>query len=76
MSKPARKAEPDYPGAGRRNCSLQLEANDVRGLRTIMGWMLTDPEHEQSKVGHQSAVKYAIAHTLKHPPAHVRGNRG
>lgn len=69
----ARKTK--HPGAGRTNLSLQLppeEAKTIRqGLRKIMGWMLSDPEMTESKIGHQSAVKYAIAHTLKNPPKHV-----
>lgn len=62
-----------HPGQGRKNCSLQLDEVHVRGLRTIMGWMLADPARDSVKVGHQTAVKYAIEHTLAHPPAHVRG---
>ena len=61
------------PGSGRKNVSLMLHDDEVRGLRKIMAWMLSDPAEKKTKIGHQSAVRYAIAHTLAHPPEHAKG---
>jgi hypothetical protein len=56
----------------RKHLSLALPPTEVAQLKMIMGWMLTDPEQEDARPCFQTAVRYALAHTVANPPAHVR----
>lgn len=75
MSK--RAAAPiEHPGAGRKHVQLQLGPEHVQGLRLIMAMMLEDPAQGQTRIGLQSAVIYAIEHTVRNPPRLTGGKRG
>lgn len=63
----------------RRHISLALRPDQVAGLETIQGWAEQDPHFSalaSREVGLQTAVLYAVAHTLKNPPGHVGGKQG
>lgn len=56
----------------RTHLSLSLPEHEVTALKTVMGWMLTDPAQADARPCYQTAIRYALNHTLAHPPAHVR----
>ncbi len=60
----------------RTHLSLALPPAEVAALKTIMGWMLQDPAQTDARPCFQTAVRYALQHTLANPPAHVRSTAG
>lgn len=63
-------------GADRHHMSLSLPPERVEQLKTVMGWMLTDPERHEPKPCFQTTVLYALDHAIANPPAHVRAAGG
>lgn len=63
----------------RKHISLALRPDQVEGLERIMAWAEQDPHFRAlatREVGLQTAVLYAVAHTLRHPPEHINGRGG
>lgn len=60
----------------RTSVPLSLPPEELEQLRTVMGWMLQDPEWKKERPRFQTAVRYALAYTLANPPAHVRAAQG
>ena len=60
----------------RTHMSLALPPEEVAALKKIMGWMLNDPAQTDARPCFQTAVRYALSHTIANPPAHVRPTEG
>lgn len=58
--------------------TIRLPAEDQRGLKTILGWMLYDPEllDSRERLSYTGAVRYALRRCLANPPAHVEAAEG
>lgn len=64
--------EPAEPGY-RTTMHLGLDAIDIANLEKIIAMMRRDPKigRLHAKLGREKAARYAIAHCVEHPPAHV-----
>lgn len=58
--------------------TIRLPAEDQRDLKTIIGWMIYDPEllDSRERLSYTSAVRYALRRCLANPPAHVEAAGG
>lgn len=52
---------------------LKLDAADQARVDIVIGWMRSDPivGRLRANLGREKAFRYALAHCIAHPPAHV-----
>ena len=52
---------------------LRLSPDEQRGLKTVLRWMLYDPElyDSRQRPSYASAVRYSLRRLLDNPPSHV-----
>jgi hypothetical protein len=56
---------------------LRLTAEDRQHLRTILGYMLEDPEIDRrERVSYAGAVRYSMRQLVERPPSHVQAKVG
>ncbi len=58
--------------------TVRLPAEDHGDLKTILGWMLYDPEllDSRERLSLTGAVRYAVRRCIANPPAHVKEAAG
>jgi len=51
---------------------LRLTPEDQRHIKAVLGFMLNDPAADV-RVSYAGAIRYALDHCVRQPPAHVKG---